>query len=75
MSTTKINSWEDLILHHCEMTPSRNKKFVSFEGDERSMEEQIVYLSQTVRVLEKALEEQNEMMYDLLSRICYLESQ
>jgi len=54
---------------------SINKKFVSFEGDERSMEEQVVYLSQTVRILEKALEEQNEMMYDLLSRICYLETQ
>ena len=75
MSITKINSWEDLILHHSKMTPSNNKKFISLEGDERSMEEQIVYLSQTVRALETVVEEQQQLVYNLLSRVCYLESQ
>lgn len=54
---------------------SINKKFVSFEGDERSMEEQVVHLSQTVRVLEAALEEQQQLVYNLISRVCYLETQ
>ncbi len=53
---------------------STTKKFVTIEGQERSMEEQIIYLSQNVRDLEAAIEENEKMVYNLLSRICYLES-
>jgi hypothetical protein len=54
---------------------SITKKFVALDGDERSMEEQIVYLSQTVRALEAVVEEQQQFVYNLVSRVCYLESQ
>ena len=49
-------------------------KFITFEGDERSFEEQVVYLSQTVRVLEQALRDQQETIDNFQSRLYYIEA-
>lgn len=73
MSTNKIHTLEDLILHHCKMTPT-NKKFVSFEGEEKTFEEQVVFLSQTVRALEQALRDQQEIIDNIQSRLYYIEA-
>ena len=73
MTTNKIHTLDDLILHHCKMTPN-NKKFVSFEGDERSFEEQVVYLSQTLRALEQALRDQQEILDSIQNRLYYIEA-
>ena len=72
MSTNKIHTLDDLILHHCKMTPN-NKKFVSFEGEEKTFEEQVVYLSQTVRALEQAIKDQEKMIDNLMDRLYYVE--
>ena len=50
-------------------------KFVTLEGEERSLEEQIIFLSQTVRALNKIVGDQNQEIYNLFERICYLENQ
>ena len=75
MNTSKIESWEDLILHHTKMTTPSNKKFVTLEGKERSMEEQIVFLSQEVRALKQIVGDQNQELYNLFERVVYLENQ
>ena len=49
-------------------------KFITFEGDERSFEEQVVYLSQTVRVLEQVLRDQQETIDNFQSRLYYIEA-
>ena len=49
-------------------------KFVTLEGDEKSFEEQIVYLSQTVRVLEQAIRDQQEILDSVLNRLYYIEA-
>ena len=49
-------------------------KFISFEGDERTFEEQVVHLSQTIRVLEQALRDQQETVDNILDRLYYIEA-
>ena len=49
-------------------------KFISFEGDERSFEEQVVYLSQTLRALEQALRDQQEILDSIQNRLYYIEA-
>ena len=49
-------------------------KFITFEGDERSFEEQVVYLSQTIRVLEQVLRDQQETIDNFQSRLYYIEA-
>ena len=49
-------------------------KFITFEGDERSFEEQVVYLSQTVRALEQVLRDQQETIDNFQSRLYYIEA-
>ena len=49
-------------------------KFISFEGDERTFEEQVVHLSQTLRVLEQALRDQQETVDNILDRLYYIEA-
>ena len=52
-----------------------NKKFVSLEGEEKTMEEQIVFLTQTVRALTHCVDENTVSIDRLIQRICYLETQ
>lgn len=49
-------------------------KFVTFEGEERTFEEQVVYLSQTLRVLEQALRDQQKTVDNILDRLYYIEA-
>ena len=49
-------------------------KFVSFEGEKRTFEEQVVHLSQTLRVLEQALRDQQETVDNILDRLYYIEA-
>ena len=53
---------------------STNKLFVSFGGEERSMEEQVVILSQTVRVLEQLCNDQTDLIENILTRLHFLEA-
>ena len=53
---------------------STNKLFVNFEGDEKTMEEQVVILSQTVRVLEQLCNDQTDLIENILTRLHFLEA-
>lgn len=52
-----------------------NKKFISLEGEERTLEEQVVFLTQTVRALTHCVEENTIAIDRFMERICYLETQ
>ena len=49
-------------------------KFVTFEGEERTFEEQVVYLSQTLRALEQTLRDQQEILDSIQNRLYYIEA-
>lgn len=50
-------------------------KFVTLEGEERSIEEQVQYLSQMVRVLEELSRQNVDLIDNILNRLHYLENQ
>ena len=50
-------------------------KFVTLEGEERSIEEQVQYLSQMVRVLEELSQQNVDLLDSILNRLHYLENQ
>ena len=53
---------------------STSKLFVSLEGEECSIEEQVVILSQSVRALEAIVKEQNSQIDNLYTRLFFLEA-
>ena len=50
-------------------------KFVTLEGEERSIEEQVQYLSQMVRVLQELSQQNVDLVDSILNRLHYLENQ
>ena len=54
---------------------STTKTFISMYGEERTFEEQIIYLSQTIRSLSLTISDNEKMIDDLHARVCYLETQ
>jgi len=54
---------------------STTKKFISLDGEERTMEEQIVFLSQTIRELTTTIDSNSRELNELYGRVCYLETQ
>jgi hypothetical protein len=53
---------------------STTKKFISLDGEERTMEEQIVFLSQTIRELSLIVDDNKRELNELYGRVCYLET-